>query len=110
MGHVYFFDNSPGILKIVWTKNGEKINTEESDGKLSETRTDKPSLTIRNVSPDDAGEYQLTAMNAVGLTTSLDIVLGILVINFVKYNFAIQLLFNFIVWQMNSHATMLKTF
>lgn len=80
MGEVYFFDHSPGILKTFWTKNGEKIDIEESNGKLSETRFDNPSLTITNVGPDDAGEYKVTAINAVGSTTSEVIVLGILVI------------------------------
>lgn len=77
MGEVYFYDYSPGILKTFWTKNGEKIDIEESNGKLSETRTDNPSLTITNVGPDDAGEYKVTAINAVGTTTSEVIVLGI---------------------------------
>lgn len=89
MGKVYFFDYSPGILKTFWTKNGEKINLEESGGKLSERITDNPSLKIINVGRDDAGEYKLTAINAVGSTTSEVIVLGTLVIHFVKYNFAI---------------------
>lgn len=80
MGEVYFFDNSPGILKTFWTKNDEKINTEKGGGKLSEMITDNPSLTITNVGADDAGEYKVTAVNAVGSTTSEVIVLGILVI------------------------------
>lgn len=80
MGEVYFLENSPGILKTFWTKNGKKINIKESAGKLSELITDNPSLTITNVGPDDAGEYKLTAVNAVGSTTSEVIVLGILVI------------------------------
>lgn len=42
--------------------------------------TDNPSLTITNVGADDAGEYKVTAVNAVGSTTSEVIVLGILVI------------------------------
>lgn len=80
MGEVYFLENSPGILKTFWTKNGEKIDIKESDGKLSEMINDNPSLTITNVGADDAGEYKVTAVNAVGSTTSEVIVLGILVI------------------------------
>lgn len=55
---------------------------EKSGGKLSKTSNDTPSLTIRKVSPDDAGDYRLTARNAVGSSTSDAIVLG----NFVVYN------------------------
>lgn len=77
IGVVITFYNSPGILETFWTKNDEKIQTEEGDGKLSEMNTDNLSLTIRNVSPDDAGNYQLTATNAVGSTKSEVIVLGI---------------------------------
>lgn len=84
IGNVYFLDNSPDVLETFWTKNNERLNTEESGGKLSEMRIDNPSLTIRNVSPDDAGEYRLTAINAIGSTTSDVIVLGILVIYFVE--------------------------
>lgn len=74
---MYFYDDSPGILETFWTKNEKKIEPEKSGGKLSETSNDTPSLTIRNVSPDDAGEYRLTATNAVGSSTSDVIVLGI---------------------------------
>lgn len=77
IGNVIIYDDSPGIQDFFWTRNDEPIKFEETDGRLSETRTDNPSLTITNVSPDDAGEYQLTAMNAVGSCTSEAIVLGI---------------------------------
>lgn len=77
MAEVYFLENSPGILKTFWTKNGEKIDIKESDGKLSELINDNPSLTITNVGADDAGEYKVTAVNAVGSTSSEVIVLGI---------------------------------
>lgn len=80
IGSMYFYDDSPGILETFWTKNEKKIDPEKSGGKLSEISNDTPSLTIRNVSPDDAGEYRLTATNAVGSTTSDVIVLGILLV------------------------------
>lgn len=60
-----------------WTRNDKEIDFEKSGGRLSETRTENPSLTITNVGPDDAGEYRLTAINAVGSCTSEAIVLGI---------------------------------
>lgn len=64
------------LLKPIGKKNDEKINLEESSGKLLEMSSDISSLTIRNVSPGDAGKYQLTAINAVGSSTSDVIVLG----------------------------------
>lgn len=85
IGNVYVYDDSPGILQTFWTKNDKSINTRESKGKLSETRTDNLSLTITNVGPDDAGEYKLTAINAVGSTKSDAIFLGNLIFYFVKY-------------------------
>lgn len=78
---MYFFEDSPGIEETFWTKNNKEINTEESGGKLSEiSNNDNLSLAITNVRPDDAGEYKLTAINAVGSSTSDAIVLGILFI------------------------------
>lgn len=71
------FDDSPGIHNFFWTKNEKPIDFEKADGKLSETRTGSPILTITNVGPDNAGEYQLTAINAVGSYTSEAINLGI---------------------------------
>lgn len=88
IGSMYFYDDSPGILETFWTKNEMKINPEKSGGKLSEISSDTPSLTIRNVSPDDAGEYRLTATNAVGSSTSDVIVLGILVVYIVIFSFS----------------------
>lgn len=77
---MYFFDDSPEIVETFWTKNSIKINTEESGGKLSEiSNKDNLALAIQNVSPGDAGEYKLTAINAVGSSTSDAIVLGILI-------------------------------
>lgn len=71
------YDDSPDIQDVFWTKNGEKIDSKGSGGRLSDVTTDdNPSLTIREVCPYDAGHYRLTAVNAVGLTSD-EIVLGI---------------------------------
>lgn len=71
------YDDSPDILEVFWTKNGEKIDSRGSGGRLSEVTIDNPSIIIRDVNVVDAGNYQLTAVNAVGSTTSDVIVLGI---------------------------------
>lgn len=71
------YDDSLGVKNHFWTRNQKTIDFEECNGRLSETRTDNPSLTITNVGPDDAGEYRLTAINDVGSCTSEAIVLGI---------------------------------
>lgn len=76
IGNIYFYDDSPGIIETYWKKNDEKINLEESSGKLLKMSSDISSLAIRNVNPGDAGKYQLTAINAVGSSTSDVIVLG----------------------------------
>lgn len=88
MGNVVIYDNSPAIVKTFWTRNGEEIrfDTDKNGGELFEANTDNPSLTIRNVSSEDAGEYQLTAINAVGSSTSDVIALGIFFI-FDLYNY-----------------------
>lgn len=77
IGNVFTYDDSPEILKSFWTRNDETIQFEDSDGNLSQMSIDNPSVTISNVGPDDAGEYQLTAINAVGLCKSDVIILGI---------------------------------
>lgn len=77
IGNVSLYDDSPDILEVFWTKNGEKIDTRGSGGRLSEMTIGNPSLIIRDVNVDDAGNYQLTAVNAVGSTTSDVIALGI---------------------------------
>lgn len=71
------YDDSPGMNTFFWTRNNNTIDFEECDGKLLETRSDNPSLTITDVRPADAGEYRLTAINAVGSFTCEAIVLGI---------------------------------
>lgn len=70
IGNVSLYEDSPDILEVFWTKNGEKIDTRGSGGRLSEVTIGNPSLIIRDVNVDDAGNYQLTAVNAVGSTTS----------------------------------------
>lgn len=77
IGNVFIYDDSPKILESFWTRNVKTIDLEDSGRKLLEGDIDNPSLTIKNVSPDDSGEYRLTAINAVGLNTSEVIVLGI---------------------------------
>lgn len=92
VGNVFVYDGSPDILEVFWTKNGEKIHTEVSGGRLSTVTVDNPKLTIRDVSHIDAGEYKLTARNAVGETSSDIIVLGILVfvLNTINWPFRFQ--------------------
>lgn len=80
---MYLYDDSPDILEVFWTKNGEKIDTRGSGGRLSEVTIDNPSLIIRDVNVDDAGNYQFTAVNAVGSSTSDVIVLSIYIYNFI---------------------------
>lgn len=99
IGNVFIYDDSPGILEIFWTRNDERVKYEESDGKLF---IDSPTLTIKNVSPDDAGEYQLTATNAVGSSSSDVIVLGISVIRNVSFYLTLN------VQPLVSHATVLQ--
>lgn len=102
IGNVFIYDDSPGILEIFWTRNDERVKYEESDGKLSKVYIDSPTLTIKNVSPDDAGEYQLTATNAVGSSSSDVIVLGISVIRNVSFYLTLN------VQPLVSHATVLQ--
>lgn len=99
IGNVFIYDDSPGILEIFWARNDERVKYEESDGKLF---IDSPTLTIKNVSPDDAGEYQLTATNAVGSSSSDVIVLGISVIRNVSFYLTLN------VQPLVSHATVLQ--
>lgn len=77
-GAVFVSDDSPGIQEVFWSKNGEKIDIQGSGGRLSGVTIDDPSLTIRNVSQEDAGKYQLTAINAVGPNDSAIISIGML--------------------------------
>lgn len=63
---------------MYWTKNGQRLDIQGSGGKYSGgVSTDDPSLTVNNVNEHDAGDYQLTAINSVGLTKSDVILLGV---------------------------------
>lgn len=83
-GAVFVSDDSPGIQEVFWSKNGEKIDIQGSGGRLSGVTIDDPSLTIRNVSQEDAGKYLLTAINAVGPNDSAVISIGMLKWFFLK--------------------------
>lgn len=78
---MFLYDHSPDILEVFWTKNEQKIDNDANDGRFSDVSIDDPSLTIRDVKYDDAGEYRLNATNAVGTTRSEVIFLGILILN-----------------------------
>lgn len=73
---VFLYDQSPALIDVYWTKNGVKIDIANSNGKYSGVDMNDPSLTINNANRKDAGDYQLTAVNAVGETKSTLIVLG----------------------------------
>lgn len=73
---IFLYDESPAVNDVYWTKNGIKISFSTSDGKYAGVNINNPSLTINNVDCNDAGKYQLTAVNAVGETKSETIVLG----------------------------------
>lgn len=68
------------VQDVFWTKNEEKIDVLSREKKYSEVSVEDPSLTIFDVNPNDAGSYQLTAINAVGSTQSDAIILGINII------------------------------
>lgn len=63
------------VHTVYWSKNGEKIENKVGERKYSKVTVQNPSLTINNVNHQDAGSYQLIAINAVGSNKS-DIVLG----------------------------------
>lgn len=70
VGNVFVYKDSPDIIAVFWTKNEEMIKSEERK------RIYNPTLNIKNICNEDAGQYQLTATNAIGSTTSNVIVLG----------------------------------
>lgn len=82
---VFLYDESPALNDVYWTKNGMKIDIEKTNGKYSEMDINDPSLTINRVNHNDAGDYQLTAVNAVGEKESEVIVLGNIIHFFFKY-------------------------
>lgn len=68
-------DNSPSREVFFWTKNRKKIDILGRVGKMKMS-IHNPSLTIFNVTHDDAGYYELNATHSLGTTTSDKIVLG----------------------------------
>lgn len=73
---VFLYDESPTVNDLYWTKNGIKLDVTKSNGKYSGVDINDPSLTINSINHNDAGDYQLIAVNAVGETGSEVIVLG----------------------------------
>lgn len=73
---VFLYDESPAINDLYWTKNGIKLDVTKSDGKYSGVDMNETSLIINSVNHNDAGDYQLTAVNEVGETRSEVIKLG----------------------------------
>lgn len=73
---VFLYDESPPLNYVYWTKGVKHIVIAANDEKYSGADINDPSLTIYNVNNDDAGEYQLIAVNPVGETWSTVILLG----------------------------------
>lgn len=73
---VFLYDESPALTDVYWTRGGIKLDTATHNGKYLGVNLTEPSLTINNVNYNDAGNYQLIALNAVGETISEVIVLG----------------------------------
>lgn len=73
---VFLYDDSPALTDVYWTKGGIKLDIAPNEGKYVGVNLTDPSLTINNVNYNDAGDYQLIAVNAVGETRSEVIVLG----------------------------------
>lgn len=73
---VFLYQDSPALTDVFWTKDRVKLDIATHNGKYAVLDTTNPSLTINNVNYNDAGDYQLTAVNAVGKTRSVVIVLG----------------------------------
>lgn len=61
-GNVFLFPDSPTIQDAYWTKDGKKIDIEESGGRLS-IDTENRKLIIKHVSEEDAGNYKLSRVN-----------------------------------------------
>lgn len=73
---VFLYQDSPALTDVFWTKDGIKLDIATHNGKYAVSDTTYPSLTINNVNYNDAGDYQLTVVNAVGKSSSEVIVLG----------------------------------
>nr|XP_034322481.1 protein sax-3-like [Crassostrea gigas] len=73
---VFLYDESPPLNNVYWTKGVKHIFIATNDGKYAGADINDPSLTIYNVNCDDAGEYQLIAVNSVGETWSSVILLA----------------------------------
>lgn len=83
---IFLYDDSPALTDVYWTKDDIKLITATSVGKYVGVNITDPSLTINNVNHNDAGDYQLIALNAVGETRSKVIVLGVPEVLLEKYN------------------------
>lgn len=73
---VFLYDESPALTDVYWTRGGIKLDIATQGGKYLGVNLTDPSLTINNVNYNDAGNYQLVAINAVGETRSEVIILG----------------------------------
>ena len=60
--------STPAAQSISWTSNGVSIAIDNS--KYTGGNTAKPSLTINNFQPSDAGSYVCSATNAAGTSAS----------------------------------------
>lgn len=75
IGKVSATGENSKVHTVYWSKDGEIIDKKIGERKYSKVTVENPSLTIHNVNHQDAGSYQLIAINAVGSNKS-DIVLG----------------------------------
>lgn len=73
---VFLYDESPPLDYVCWTKNGKQIFIATNNEKYARDDKNDLSLTINNVNYNDAGDYQLIAVNPVGETWSKVILLG----------------------------------
>lgn len=85
MGEVSTIGKNPPVHTVFWCKNGVKKDTKARRRISVHVSIRNPSLTIHNVSLEDAGSYRLTAISYAG-TTESEIVLGSFVIVFIFVN------------------------
>lgn len=83
---VFLYDESPALTDVYWTRGGIKLDIATQGGKYLGVNLTDPSLTINNVNYNDAGNYQLVALNAVGETRSEVIILGVPEVLLEKYD------------------------